>query len=125
MSSGTYFPPAVKAVDISKKAGGTRTLGIPTVGDRVAQATVGLILEQELEPIFDVESYGYRRGKSAYQALMAVRQRCWKDDWVVEFDIKGMFDNIDHRLLWKALECHISNPWARKKVCSSLSSKFL
>jgi len=111
MSSGSYFPPPVKAVEIPKKTGGVRILGVPTVGDRVAQAAIGFLLEQELEPVFDKDSYGYRPGKSAHQALAAVRERCWKHDWVVEFDIKGMFDNIDHHRLLTALRHHISTPW--------------
>lgn len=111
MSSGTYFPPPVMAVEIPKKTGGVRILGVPTIADRVAQTTVALVLEQELEPVFDEDSYGYRPGKSAHQALAVVRKRCWKEDWVVEFDIKGMFDNIDHKRLWKALTHHLSIPW--------------
>lgn len=122
MSSGTYFPPPVKAVEIPKKAGGVRVLGIPTVADRVAQATVGLMLERKLEPVFDDDSYGYRPGKSAHQALAVVRKRCWKDDWVVEFDIKGMFDNIDHERLWKALAHHIDIPWVLLYVRRWLSA---
>lgn len=111
MSSGSYLPPPVKAVEIPKKTGGVRVLGIPTVGDRIAQATVSLLLERELEPVFDADSYGYRPGKSAHQALEQVRKRCWKYDWVVEFDIKGMFDNIDHQRLLKALTHHVRTPW--------------
>lgn len=111
MSSGSYFPPPVKAVCIPKKQGGERILGIPTVADRIAQAVVKIILEPNLEPIFYKDSYGYRPNRSAHQALERVRQRCWKYDWVLEFDIKGLFDNIDHALLMKALKKHTEQAW--------------
>lgn len=111
MSSGSYFPPAVKGIDIPKKNGGKRTLGIPTVADRIAQTVVKIYLEPELEIIFDKDSYGYRVGKSAHQALERVRQRCWKYDWVLEFDIKGLFDNLDNNLLIKALKKHTKQEW--------------
>jgi RNA-directed DNA polymerase len=111
MSSGSYFPPPVKAVPIPKKQGGERLLGIPTVADRVAQAVVKIILEPNLEAIFYRDSYGYRPHRSAHQALERVRQRCWKYDWVLEFDIKGLFDNINHNLLMKALKKHTDKPW--------------
>ena len=101
MSSGSYFPPPVKAVPIPKKSGGTRVLGVPTVGDRIAQAVVKRVIEPILDPIFDENSFGYRPGKSAHDAVDVTRQRCWRYDWVVEFDIKGLFDNIDHALLWQ------------------------
>ena len=110
MSSGCYFPPPVRAVDIPK-TNGTRRLGVPTVGDRVAQTVVKLTLEPELEPHFLDDSYGYRPGKSAHQALLATRKRCWQYDWVLEFDIKGMFDNIRHDLILKALRNHTSEKW--------------
>lgn len=99
MSSGSYFPPPVKGIDILKKSGGKRTLGIPTIADRVAQTVVKTYIEPELERVFDEDSYGYRPNRSAHQALERVRQRCWKYDWVLEFDIKGLFDNLDHNLL--------------------------
>lgn len=111
MSSGTYFPPPVKAVDIPKKAGGTRTLGVPTVSDRVAQMVVKLTFESKLEPIFLPDSYGYRPGKSALDAVEVTRSRCWKYDWVFEFDVKGLFDNIDHELLMKAVRYHTDCKW--------------
>jgi RNA-directed DNA polymerase len=111
MASGSYFPPAVKAVSIPKKSGGTRTLGIPTVADRVAQTAVKMVLEPVLEPVFDRDSFGYRPGRSALDAVALVRRRCWKYDWVVEFDIKGLFDNIDHTLLLRALVHHCSTSW--------------
>lgn len=111
MSSGSYFPPPVKAVEIPKKDGGKRVLGIPTVADRVAQMVVKIYFEPKVEPYFHEDSYGYRPGKSAIDALAITRQRCWKYDWVLEFDIKGLFDNIDHELLMKAVRKHTDNSW--------------
>lgn len=112
MSSGSYFPPAVRAVPILKKNGGQRILGVPTVADRVAQTVVKLQIEQALEEIFLPDSYGYRPGKSALDAVGVTRQRCWKMDWVLEFDIKGLFDNISHKLLMKAVRKHVQDEWA-------------
>ena len=111
MSSGSYIPSPVKGVPIPKKQGGERLLGIPTVADRIAQAVVKIYLEPALEAIFYKDSYGYRPNRSAHQALERVRQRCWKYDWVLEFDIKGLFDNIDHALLMKALRKHTDKNW--------------
>ncbi len=111
MGSGSYFPPPVKAVPIPKKSGGTRILGVPTVADRVAQTVVKMVLEPQLEPVFDCNSFGYRPGCSALDAVALVRRRCWEYDWVVEFDIKGLFDNIDHELLLRAARKHCSVPW--------------
>ncbi|POZ60383.1 reverse transcriptase domain-containing protein, partial [Chromobacterium alticapitis] len=111
MSSGSYFPPPIKGVPIPKKSGGVRLLGVPTVADRVAQTAVKMMLEPTLEPLFHPDSYGYRPGRSALDAVAVVRQRCWKYDWVLEFDIKGLFDNIDHQLLLKALRKHCQEPW--------------
>lgn len=111
MSSGSYFPPPVMAVAIPKKSGGERVLGVPTFSDRIAQAVVTLVLEPILEPVFHEDSYGYRRGKSAHQALAVTRKRCWERDWVLEYDIRGLFDNIDHELLLKALRHHCDEPW--------------
>ncbi|MGQ7848830.1 group II intron reverse transcriptase/maturase [Granulosicoccus sp. 3-233] len=111
MASGSYFPPPVKSVRISKKDGGVRTLGVPTVSDRIAQTAVTLWLEPMLEPVFHDDSYGYRRGKSAHDAIAATRWRCWKSDWVLEYDIRGLFDNINHELLLKALRHHCAERW--------------
>ena len=111
MSSGSYFPPPVKAVPIPKKSGGVRILGIPTVADRIAQTAVKMWLEPRLDPIFRDDSYGYRPGKSALAAIAVTRRRCWDYDWVVEFDIRGLFDNLDHGLLMKALRKHCQEPW--------------
>jgi len=111
MSSGSYFPPPVKAVEIPKKSGGKRVLGVPTVADRVAQMVVKIYFEPAVEPHFHPDSYGYRPGKSAHDALAVTRKRCWQYDWVLEFDIKGLFDNINHELLMKAVRKHTDNPW--------------
>ena len=110
-SAGSYFPPPVKGVPIPKKSGGERILGVPTVGDRVAQTAVKMVLEPILEPVFHNNSYGYRPKRSALDAVEIVRKRCWQYDWVIEFDIKGLFDNIDHELLLRALKKHCQITW--------------
>lgn len=111
MSSGSYFPPAVMAVAIPKKTGGVRILGIPTVSDRVAQMVAKLVFEPMVEQYFLPDSYGYRPSKSALDAIGVTRKRCWKYDWVIEFDIKGLFDNLDHELLMRAVKKHTDNKW--------------
>jgi RNA-directed DNA polymerase len=112
MSSGTYFPPPVLAVPIPKKSGGERTLGVPTVSDRIAQMVVKQLIEPDLDSIFLPDSYGYRPRKSALDAVEITRKRCWRYDWVLELDIKGLFDNIDHELLLKAVRRHVKRKWA-------------
>ena len=111
MSLGSYFPPPVMRVDIDKKDGGTRPLGVPTVADRVAQTVVKMIVEPLMEPIFHENSYGYRPHRNAHQALAVARKRCWRRDWVIDLDIKGFFDNLDHDLMMKAVKHHIQEPW--------------
>lgn len=109
LSSGSYFPPPVKATPIPKKQGGERILGIPTVSDRIAQMVIKLMFEPTVEPYFLPDSYGYRPNKSALEAVGVTRQRCWKYNWILEYDIKGLFDNIDHELLMKAVMKHTDN----------------
>ena len=111
MSSGSYMPKPVLGVEIPKKSGGKRLLGIPTVEDRVAQTTVKFYFEPLVEPCFCEDSYGYRPNKSAHNAIAITRERCWKIDWVVEYDIKKFFDNIDHEMLMKAVSTHTDIPW--------------
>jgi len=111
LASGSYFPPPVRTVMIPKRDGGQRVLGIPTVSDRIAQTVVAMVLESLLEPYFHPDSYGYRPGKSAKQALGVARQRCWRFDWCLDLDIKGFFDHLDHTLLQRALRKHTACPW--------------
>lgn len=111
MSSGSYFPPPVKAVEIPKASGGVRILGVPTVADRIAQTVVAMYLERLVEPVFHPDSYGYRPGRSALDAVARCRERCWRSDWVIDLDVRAFFDSVDHSLMLKAVERHTGARW--------------
>ncbi len=117
MASGSYFPPPVRAVEIPKKSGaGKRVLGVPTVADRIAQTVAARYLEPNVEPYFHEDSYGYRPGRSAKQALDQCRARCWQQDWVIDLDIRAFFDSIPHLLIQKAVAKHTQLKWLRLYV---------
>jgi len=112
MSSGSYFPPPVKAVEIPKPHGrGVRVLGVPTVADRIAQTVVAMHLEARVEPIFHPDSFGYRPGRSPLDAVGTCRKRCWQFDWVIDLDIQAFFDSVDWNLLVTAVEANTDAPW--------------
>ncbi len=111
LSSGSYFPPPVRAVEIPKQDGGLRVLGVPTVADRIAQVVVRSYLEPDVEPVFHEDSYGYRPGRSAHQALGVCRERCWRNDWVLDMDIRKFFDTVPWDLVLKAVAHHTDQSW--------------
>lgn len=111
LASGSYFPPPVLRVEIPKRDGGVRELGIPTVEDRIAQAVVKRYLEPIVEPHFHPDSYGYRPGRSAHQAVERARERCWRSKWVLDLDIKAFFDNLDHALVLRAVRRFTDCRW--------------
>jgi RNA-directed DNA polymerase len=112
MSAGSYLPGPVRAVEIPKDHGaGVRVLGVPNVADRVAQTAAAMLLEEKLEPTFHPNSYGYRPGCSAHDALAVARKRCWRQDWVVDLDIRAFFDSVPHDLLLKAVAHHTAERW--------------
>jgi RNA-directed DNA polymerase len=112
MSSGSYFPPPVRAVEIPKKNGkGSRILGVPTVSDRIAQTVVRMALEPSVEPVFHADSYGYRPGRSALTAVEVCRARCWRASWVIDLDVRAFFDTVDHDLVLKAVSKHTDQRW--------------
>lgn len=116
MSSGSYFPPVVRRVDTPKGDGKTRPLGIPTVSDRIAQTVVQRYLEPILESMFHADSYAYRPGRSAQDALAVARQRCWRHDWVLNLDIRSFFDEIDWDHLMRAVRSHTDCAWVQLNI---------
>jgi RNA-directed DNA polymerase len=116
MSSGSYHPPPVRLVEIPKDTGGTRPLGIPTISDRVAQTVAKMVLEPLVEPRFHPDSYGYRPGRSALDAVGVARKRCWETDWVIDLDIRSFFDSIPHDLVERAVAHHTDLAWVRLYV---------
>ena len=112
MSSGSYMPGPVRAVEIPKDHGaGVRILGVPNTVDRVSQTAVAMLLEEKLEPIFHPDSYGYRPGRSAHDALAVTRKRCWEQDWTLDLDVRAFFDSVPHDLMLRAVAHHTDERW--------------
>jgi RNA-directed DNA polymerase len=111
LSSGSYFPPPVRAVQIPKRDGSPRLLGVPTVADRIAQTVVRGYLEPGVEPFFHPDSYGYRPGRSALDAVGVCRERCWRNNWVLDMDIRAFFDSVPHDLVLRAVAAHTDQRW--------------
>jgi RNA-directed DNA polymerase len=111
LSSGSYFPPPVRAVEVPKKDGSSRVLGVPTVSDRIAQVVAAAALEPLVEPVFHPDSYGYRPGRSALDAVRVCRERCWRQDWVLDLDLKSFFDSVPWDLILKAVAHHTDQRW--------------
>lgn len=116
MTSGSYFPRPVREVKIPKRSGGHRALGIPTIDDRIAQQVVKSHLEPKVDGVFHPDSYGYRQGKSAHQAIDKAAGRCSRYAWVLDLDIKGFFDNLDHELMLKGLQYYVQEKWVSMYV---------
>lgn len=125
MSSGSYFPPAVRLVEIPKKSGGVRTLGIPTVEDRIAQSVVKAYIEPSIEPLFHPDSYGYRSAKSALQAVGVTTERCLEFKWVVEFDVQKAFDELAHNRVMRLVRMHVKERWAVMYIERWLKASFV
>ena len=125
MASGSYFPPPVKEVEIPKNDGKPRKIGTPTISNRIGQMVVKDYIEPRFEKIFSSNSYGYRPNKSAHEALKSVRANCRRTDWVIDLDIKGFFDNIDHDKLMLAVEKHVPENWARLYIARWLAAPVL
>jgi len=123
MSSGSYFPKSVKGVEIPKKDGTVRKLGIPTVSDRIAQMVVVEMLQPNLEKVFHKDSYGFRKEKRAHDALDKARKLCWRYDWVIDLDIKGFFDNLEHELIMKVIKIHTDKKWVLMYIERWLKSR--
>ena len=126
MSSGSYFPGPVRGVEIPKDHGvGVRLLGVPNTVDRVAQTAAAMLLEEKLEPIFHPDSYGYRPGRGAHDALAVTRRRCWEKDWLVDFDIRAFFDSVAHDLIVKAVAHHTDERWVLLYISRWLTAPML